>query len=46
MLDLNQGECESSNMFSIYRLKKVRNDVYAEIEASKKDCLFEGLTYT
>ena len=33
-------------MFFIYRLKKVRNDVYAEIEASKKDCLFQDLTYT
>ena len=46
MLDLKQGECESWNMFFIYRLKKVRNDVYAEIEASKKDCLFQDLTYT
>ena len=49
MLDLKQGECESWNIkvaeqrLFIQGLKQVSNIVYAEIEASKKDCLCKDL---
>ena len=49
MLDLKQGECKSWNIkvaeqrLFIKGLKQVSNIIYAEIKASKKDCLCKYL---